>query len=142
MNDYIVDASVVIQHFIADTYTANADALFSELGSTLSLYMPEFCLLECANVLWKQVRFQGLAQSQAEKLLADLIGLPLTIAPVSGLLARALQIGLAHQLAVYDSVYIAVAERLGFPLITIDGKQESAAKAVGVSLKPVTDFTP
>jgi len=73
-------------------------------------------------------------------LLRDLIGLPLTLQPVIALLERSLEIGLAHQLAVYDSLYIALAERLALPLITADTKQEAAARAVGVTLKPITDF--
>jgi predicted nucleic acid-binding protein len=74
------------------------------------LYVPEFCLLECTNVLWKQVRFHKLPVSEAERLTTDLVGLPLTIVPVTGMLPRALEIGLAHQLAIYDSMYIALAE--------------------------------
>lgn len=57
-------------------------------------------------------------------------------------LPRALEIGLKHQLAVYDSVYIALAEQLGYSLITDDGKQAAAATAEGITLKPITDFTP
>jgi predicted nucleic acid-binding protein len=56
------------------------------------------------------------------------------------LLPRALEIGLNNQLAVYDSVHIALAEKLGLPLITVDAKQATAATASGVVLKPITDF--
>lgn len=52
----------------------------------------------------------------------------------------ALQIGLVHQLAIYDSIYIALAEQFNCPLITADVKQEAAAKAIGVTIKPITDF--
>jgi predicted nucleic acid-binding protein len=141
MTSYVIDASVVIQHFIPDAYTANADVLFDELGETLTLHVPEFCLLECTNVLWKQVRFQNLTQDEAENLLNDLTGLPLTTIQVADLLKRSLEIGLAHQLAVYDSLYLALAEQLGYPLITADTKQETAARAIGVTLKPITDFS-
>jgi predicted nucleic acid-binding protein len=66
MSDYVVDASVVIQRLIRETHTDNAIALFSQLTKTDNLIVPEFCLLECSNVLWKHVRFQGMPQSQAE----------------------------------------------------------------------------
>ncbi len=56
------------------------------------------------------------------------------------LLVRALQIGLEHKLAIYDSVYIALAEKHNLPLITADARQAAAAQQVGVTLKPVTDF--
>jgi predicted nucleic acid-binding protein len=47
---------------------------------------------------------------------------------------------LRHQIVVYDSVYIAIAEQVGAPLITADQKQAQAAAAEGVTLKPITDF--
>jgi predicted nucleic acid-binding protein len=141
MSDYVVDASIVVQRLIRDTYTEYVKALFK--GKTIfdTFYVPEFCILECTNVLWKQVRFHGLPQSEAEILTQNLAALPLTISPITGLLERALQIGLAHQLAVYDSVYIALAEKLKLPLITVDARQATAASALGLPLKPLTDFT-
>ena len=140
MTDYIVDASIVIQELIQDTYSVQARALFEGLTRADRLHVPEFCLLECTNVLWKQVRFHGMPQSEAERLSTDLVGLPLTIMPVTGMLTRGLQIGLTHQLALYDSVYIALAEKLHYPLITIDERQANAAASVGVILKSITDF--
>lgn len=89
--------------------------------------MPEFSLLECANVLWKEVRFRGLSQTKAEEIIVELLALPFQIVSVTQLLPRALQIGLIHQLAVYDSLYIALALDRGFPLITVDDKQLNAA---------------
>jgi predicted nucleic acid-binding protein len=59
---------------------------------------------------------------------------------VTGLLTRWLQIGLAHQLALYDSVYLALAEKLRYPLITVDERQAKAAAALGLILKSITDF--
>ncbi len=124
MIDYVVDASVVIQHFIPDTFTAHADALFDEIGKTLEIHIPEFCLLECTNVLWKQVRFNNLTLAEAQASIQDLLMLPIYIEPAPLLLQRDLEIGLQHQLAVYDSAYIALAERLGYPFVTVDARQE------------------
>lgn len=138
--DYVVDASVVIQRLIRDTYTVHARALFDGLDDLTQIHIPEFCLLECTNVLWKEVRFRGMPQSIAELLIGDLKALPLNIVEVTTVLERAFEIGLQHQLAVYDSAYIALAERLSYPFITVDQRQERAASAVGVSLKPITDF--
>lgn len=62
--------------------------------------------------------------------------------PTRQLLPRALQIGLSSQLALYDSLYIAMALNLGCPLVTLDDRQAKGAIASGVSLKPITDFSP
>jgi len=142
MSQYIVDASVVVQLLITETHTVETKSLFASIEDGNKLIVPEFGLMECTNVLWKQVRFHGLAQSDAEKQIKILAALDVTVAPVIGLMPRALAIGLKHQLAVYDSVYIALAERLKHPLITIDQRQAAAATAEGITLKPITDFKP
>lgn len=139
---YIVDASVVIEYLVTGSYTPNARALFSQVTPADRLIVPEFCLLECTNVLWKQVRFQGMPFFQAHALLKHLRKLPLTRVPVKAALDTALKIGVTHQLAVYDSTYIALASRSRYPLITLDQPQSRAARAEGVALKPITDFVP
>ena len=124
MSDYVVDASVVIQRLIKDAYTENARVLFGQLATSDNLIVPEFCILECSNVLWKQVRFQGMPQSQAESLVNALTALPLSVVSVTHFLRRNLEIGLTHQLAIYDSVYITLAETLNHPLIRLMGDRQ------------------
>ncbi len=50
------------------------------------LHIPEFCLLECTNVLWKEVRFQRLPQANAQQIVQELLRLPFQIEFVSQLL--------------------------------------------------------
>ncbi len=88
------------------------------------------------------VRFHGLNQSNAEKQVSILIALDLVMTPAVGLMPRALEIGLKHQLAIYDSIYIALAEKLIYPLITVDQRQARATQAEGITLKVIADFTP
>jgi predicted nucleic acid-binding protein len=137
---YVVDTSVVMQYLLTETYTSHAIVLMQQLQQGAQLCIPEFCLLECANVLWKQVRFQGMSQTEAERLLVELLALPLDIMSVGNLLPRALQIGLSQQLAVYDSFCIALAESLSCPLITVDQRQAQVATTSNVVIKPITDF--
>lgn len=139
---YIVDASVLGHYFSTDTYTAEVSILLARLLQGELLYIPEFCLLECVNVLWKAVRFRGMPQSLAEQLIYELLALPFEIVSVSNLLPHALQVSLIHQLAVYDSLYIALALSLSYPLITVDERQAEVAAASGVTIKPITDFSP
>ena len=93
------------------------------------------------NVLWKHIRFDGLPQTDATEVVANLLMLPFQIVTVHPLLPTALQIGLRHQLAVYDSLYIALALKVNCPLITVDTRQSNAAAASGVILKAITDFS-
>ncbi len=137
---YVVDASAIGHYLDPDIYTTEVTNLLAGLAQGTELYVPEFCLLECTNVLWKHVRFDGLPESDAQETISDLLQLPFQIVPIRSLLPRALQIGLNHQLAVYDSLYIALALDLNCPLITVDSRQAIAATASGVILKPITDF--
>ncbi|MCU0514877.1 MAG: type II toxin-antitoxin system VapC family toxin [Anaerolineae bacterium] len=136
----IVDASVVIEYLVTGTYTPNALALFNQATPNDRFIVPEFCLLECTNVLWKQVRFNGMPVSRAEALLRHLKKLPLTRVPAKAALSNALTIGLTHQLAIYDAAYVALAKRSGYPLISLDQPQIQAATAEGVSLIPITQL--
>jgi predicted nucleic acid-binding protein len=58
------------------------------------------------------------------------------------MLNRAMEVGLRQQLAVYDAVYITLAQKTGYPLISTDQLQQKAAINEGVVLKPITDFQP
>jgi predicted nucleic acid-binding protein len=141
MNDrYVVDANIVIQRLIVEQDSPQVKVLFDQMISGTELIVPEFCRLECTNVLWKQVRFQGMPADVAEGLLVQLIALPLTVTAIQHLMTRSLQIGLRYELAIYDSIYIAMAERLDCELITIDRRQANAARLLGVKLKPIGDF--
>ncbi len=140
MANYIVDASVVIEYLVSGAYTAQAQAFFNQVTAADRLIVPEFCLLECTNVIWKQVRFNGMARSEADELLTVLRMLKLRRAPMKRLLDRALDIALKHQLAVYDSGYVALALHYGYPLLTIDQPQMRAAVGEGVILKSLSDF--
>jgi predicted nucleic acid-binding protein len=135
----IVDASVVIEYLIDDAHTPNARVFFAHSAQRDELIVPEFCLLECTNVLWKQARFQNMSVLQAEALLRHMKKLPLTRVPVKRLLKSSLTIALTHQLAVYDSAYIALAIRSNCPLVTLDQPQMRAARAEGVTVVSLND---
>ncbi len=79
-------------------------------------------------------------ETEAHTLLGDLRSLRLSRVQVKEDLDLALTIDMKHKLAVYVSAYVALALRLGYPLITIDQPQGRAASAEGVTLKSMTDF--
>lgn len=139
---YVIDASVVIQAYVSDTYSQSALALFEGLlaADPIGLLAPEFCLLECANILWKRARFHGLTHTQLATSLDDLLSTPLTLLAAGPYLKRAVTIGLSYQLAVYDSIYLAICESTGHHFISVDQKQLAVATALGITVKPVTDF--
>jgi len=139
---YVIDATCVAEYLVAGAYTLQARELISKLDQDFELWTPEFCLLECANVLWKRVRFKQASDQDARLLIVELGELPFSIIEARELLPRAFEIGVAQGLAIYDSLYLSLAEALKIDLITLDKKQANAAELLGISLKPITDFTP
>ena len=139
---YVVDTSVLIQPFIRDTETRRALTILARMrgDGDFTVNTFDFCLVECANVLWKRVRAGDVERDAAQRALTNLLGLPLRLNPTTEVLPAALTIALDSQLAVYDAVHIALAQKLKLPLITVDEQQKKTALAVGVILKPITDF--
>jgi predicted nucleic acid-binding protein len=140
MTLYLVDASVVAEFLIGGSYTVSTQAFFRGALNEDVFTVPELCLSECVNVIWKAVRHHGMPNEQALQALRDLKALPLRRAPTKAVLGLALAIGLKHNLAVYDSLYIALALRSKQILVTLDTKQGTAAAASGVTVKPITEF--
>ncbi len=140
MASYIVDASVVIEYLITGPYTPNVQMFFNGITVADQLVVREFCLLECTNVIWKQVRFNGMSSQDAKQLLSILRTLKLHRAPMKHLLDHALEIAINNTLAVYDSGYIALAMHYSYPLFTLDQPQIRAATAEGAHLLPINSF--
>jgi len=140
---FVVDTSILIQGFVREADTARVRTLLQQTiipEPTVAIYVPEFCVLECANILWKRVVLYKKPVVEAEQALGNLLAFPLLVRTSTEFLRRAFAIGIAHQLAIYDSIYLAFAERFACPLITVDERQARAAQAIGVTLKPITDF--
>lgn len=71
-----------------------------------------------------------MAHDHASAALSKLVGLPLRRITHTDLLDRAWD--LRHNLSFYDGIYVALAERLQMPLLTLDGR---LAKAAGASTR-------
>ncbi len=115
----VLDASVGLKWVLSEIDSAKALRLLSEFQAGIrELIAPDVYSLECAHALSKSQR-RGVVPD-AERLWFDLIvDLP-TLHPSLPLLDRALAIALKARIAVYDCVYVALAEREGCGLITAD----------------------
>lgn len=141
---YVLDTSALMQAYVKDTSTAAAKHLLSLLGDQdgVELHFLNVGLAEGVNVVWKRVRFLDMDVEYALRVVNNLRGLPLIVHEVDELLADALTLGLSHNLAVYDALYIALARHLALPLVTADTRQGAAAEAAGVTVTPLSAFAP
>lgn len=129
MTDLLVlDAGVLVGWFVseADGGPKGADKavwlLEAAARGELQITAPELALAEAANVLWKLHRFRSLPAADVVESVAAILDSPLALQGHGPVLARATALAMARDSSVYDALYVALAERLGAPLVTTDGR--------------------
>ena len=120
----VVDASIGIKLFVPEEHSEDVQSLFerSLADPAENLFVPDLFFVECANIVWKKVRWRGYPVDAARKVLAGLRLLNLSSMPTEGLMERALEIACAHSITAYDACYLALSERVGLPLLTADDR--------------------
>jgi predicted nucleic acid-binding protein len=88
------------------------------------LYAPALLPFECANIVRRHEAAGLISADLAAQAHADLIGLPVELPPYEVLAARVWQ--LRRNLTSYDAAYVALAETLSAPLVTLDRRIQSA----------------
>jgi predicted nucleic acid-binding protein len=118
---YVLDASVGVKWFAAHAEPEHDRALAlraRRAAGLVRLSVPMSFPLEVANTLRFSHRFPEADVIAAVRALDDLA---LDIQPIGvDLLRKTIAIAFAYQLTIYDAVYIALAEAVGFPLLTAD----------------------
>ena len=118
---YVLDASVIVKWFLHHQESDRDRALALRdlhISGRSTIYIPGLALLEVLNA----VRFSPKADEEAgETALETLQDLNLeTKSADVNLLRKANAIAWAYKITIYDALYVAVAEQVGYPLITAD----------------------
>ena len=118
----VVDASVLVEYLAG---AEHADAVRAQLRATSDgLWAPHLVDAEVGHVLRRAVLAGELRASTAHAALEDLAALPLRRTGHVGLLERVW--ALRRNLSFYDGLYVALAERLDLPLMTLDARLANA----------------
>lgn len=96
-----------------------------------SLHSPHLLDLEVAQTLRRLVRDADISATRADQALQDLLDLRVTRYPHYVLLPRIWQ--LRQNVTAYEAAYVALAEKLGAPLITRDTRLSSAPTPRGLN---------
>jgi len=123
----VIDASVLVTILADGEHAGWAEQQLSVGGAPRSLWAPHLIDAEIGSSLRRLVAGGVIEDEHAEAALRDLAGLPLRRIVHTGLLDRAWE--LRHNLSFYDGLYVALAELLGAPLLTVDGRLARAAAA-------------
>jgi predicted nucleic acid-binding protein len=115
----VVDASALVGALVGPTQIAA-----SRLSREPVLHGPHLLPLEVTSALRKLVADRRISDRGAGQAVDKLAALPLRLHPHTPLLPRIWE--LRGNLTVYDAAYVALAEALGLPLVTLDKRLSGA----------------
>ena len=130
MSRIVIDASVGFKWCVlaeSEPLAAEADQLLDSLVmGGIEVLVPDLFWAEIGNILWKYFRRQKATLEACQTALASLQNMRLMTRPSADLVPEALEIAAAYGRTVYDSLYIALAQRKQTNLITADEKLANA----------------
>ncbi len=126
----VLDATVAIKIL---TREPGSDAALNRIVQEVDRLAPDWIRIEVASALAKKVKFNGLSERAA---VAGKASLPLLVTGEAATLdlldeAFALSLRLSH--AVYDCLYLALAQREDCPVVTHDADFARAAQRCGLT---------
>jgi predicted nucleic acid-binding protein len=114
----VVDTNVLAYHLLGTPrFAAEAEALLSGAEEILA---PSLWETELANVVWMAARARVISDEEAPARLALAAQLGVRSVPVQNLWRGALLRSLQSNVAVYDTLFVELADREGVPLATFD----------------------
>lgn len=114
----MVDTDVLAAAALAEEPRAvEASRLLARASERLA---PSHWKAEFANVVWKAVRFGGLAEKSVSHVLDTIGGLSITTVDVAELWRGAVARGIAAAHPAYDTLFVELAHRERIPLATYD----------------------
>jgi len=132
---FVVDASVALAWCFEDEANAHTEAVLDLLADDTAI-VPSLWELEVSNVLLLGERRRRLTESQTTRFVALLGQLPILVDSASTDMAAVIALGRQYTMTAYDAAYLALAQREGVPLASLDRKLREAAQVSGVRLIP------
>ena len=122
----VADASAVGEVLLG---RPSAPVIVDVLAAHREIHVPEHFHVEAISMLRRFALRGELGERRAALALSALREMRVVRYPVIHLLDAVWE--LRHQLTAYDAAYLALARRIGAPLLTIDGGLAAAARAEG-----------
>ncbi len=116
MREVVVDASVAAKWVVEEDHSRKA----ARLLQCDARHAPQHWLAEAVNLLWSKVFKGDLTAADADERMTLLLRAPVIGAALPDLMPRAFAISVAQTVTIYDSLYLALAEKLHVPLVTAD----------------------
>jgi predicted nucleic acid-binding protein len=120
---YVLDSSVALKVVLPEADSARAIRLLDEFANAIHILIaPDLFTPEVANGLVAAERQGRIKRGESFLLLNDILFNAPAIFPSGPLIVRGMEIALACRNAVYDCVYLALAEQEQCEFVTADDK--------------------
>jgi predicted nucleic acid-binding protein len=118
---YVLDSSVALKWVLAEVDSHKAVRLRNEyIDGQHELLAPDLFAPEIANALASAERQNRIQPGQSAVFLNDILSAAPAIYPTTPLLIRSMELAIATRRAVYDCIYLALAEAEGCEFLTAD----------------------
>ena len=128
MKMVVVDTSAIIRLYVPDGPIPDGleEQVKSAWKAETTLIVPELALAEVAQVLWKKEQAGYIKTSEVDEIISAVLELPLEIVGHYEILPEALSLARRHKFTIYDSLFVALAEKKDARLITADKRLKKA----------------
>ncbi|MBI1900375.1 MAG: type II toxin-antitoxin system VapC family toxin [Planctomycetia bacterium] len=118
----VVDSSVVAKSILPEADSAKAQSFMADVTAAGErLIVLDLVFPEVANAIWNRHRQRLITTAEANAFLVELLSSPLHVQPASRVMASAFDIAVRYDRAVYDALFVALAQTLGLQGVTADG---------------------
>ena len=120
----VVDTSALIRLFVPDGPLPDGFDEFLrgvERGLNTAI-APELLLAEAANVINKKRKSEEFNENESDQLLSAILSVPIRLFPHQPVIIKAFEMAREHNLTVYDTLYLALAEDHGAVIFSADRK--------------------
>jgi predicted nucleic acid-binding protein len=121
----VIDASVAVKWFVAQPGSDDALAILKRGDDLIA---PDLVVVESANVFWRSVKAGFISGEDGTMALAHLGKQFTEMFSTGELVSAAYDLSLQLNHAVYDCVYLALAQRQAAALVTCDKRLAQAAR--------------
>jgi predicted nucleic acid-binding protein len=139
---YVIDTSVAFKWVVPEPDSDKALQLRDDYTAAIhELFSPDLFASEIANSLVVAERRGRIPRSAAQGLFLDVLRtVPAIHGALPDLAPRACAIALATVASVYDSLYVALAEREGCEFVTADGRLVTNLQGKFPFIRPLSSF--
>ena len=141
MSDVVVDSSVVAKWILPEADSGIAHSFLNGIvGAGGKVIVVDMAFPEVANAIWKRYRQRLLSMDESRACLAMLAGLPVHVEPAVRLLSAAFEIAARYDRAVYDALFVALAQDFDLAGVTADEPLVNATKLDFPRVKLLRDW--